>query len=224
MVGSLLRASSGGSALLKEFMLQEYFDEMKYGDWTCSSLLDADTVIERSKIFAFHPTVRELHGYVLDDENTSNHHFLITVEPMAGSVFFLSHDDASRVVFESAADFLYSVRKAQVEGLSISDLHPRLSPVARDQTALENFVHALLRKGCNDLVVSLVPSLDLENLSLLQLLTSDADFFLGEAVAMEIEKRPSVALLPIATTCADHVHTQVAAAGSRAVRRIQQLL
>jgi len=143
---------------------------------------------------------------------------------MAGSVFFLSHDDASRVVFESAADFLYSVRKAQFEGLSISDLHPRLSPVARDQTALENFVHALLRKGCNDLVVSLVPSLDLENLSLLQLLTSDADFFLGEAVAMEIEKRPSVALLPIATTCADHVHTQVAAAGSRAVRRIQQLL
>jgi hypothetical protein len=128
------------------------------------------------------------------------------------------------VVFGSAADFLNSVHKAQAEGLSVSDLHPRLSPVAKDQTALANFIHALLRRECNDLVVSLVPSLDLGDLSLLQLLASDADFFLGEAVAMEIEKRPSKALLPIAVTCADHVHPQVFVAGSRAVRRIQQLL
>lgn len=205
-------------------MLQEYFDELKCADWIPSSLFNAETVVEQSKLFAFHPAVRELHGYVLDDENTSNHHFLVTVEPLAGSVFFLSHDGDSRVVFESAADFLDCVRKAQAEGLSVSDLHPWLSPVARDQTALANFIHALLRQECNDLVVCLVPSLDLENLSLLQLLASDADFFLGEAVAMEIEKRPSEALLPIAITCADHAHPQVAVAGSRAMRRIQQFL
>ena len=59
-------------------MLQKYFDELKRADWTSSSLFDAETVVEQSKLFAFHPTVRELHGYVLDDENTSNHHFLIT--------------------------------------------------------------------------------------------------------------------------------------------------
>jgi hypothetical protein len=69
-------------------MLQEYFDQLKYVDWTSSSLFDAETVVEQSKLFAYHPAVQELHGYVLDDEKTSNHHFLITVEPLAGSVFF----------------------------------------------------------------------------------------------------------------------------------------
>jgi hypothetical protein len=205
-------------------MLQEYFDQLKCADWASGSLFDAETVVEQSKLFAFHPAVQELHGYILDDENTSNHHLLITAPPLAGSVFFLSHDGDSRVVFESAAHFLDAVRKAQAEGLSVSDLHPRLSPVAKDQTALPNFIYALLCRECNDLVVSLVPSLDLEDLSLLQLLASDADFFLGEAVAIEIEKRPSKALLPMAVTCAEHVHPQVSVAGSRAVRRIQQLL
>jgi hypothetical protein len=205
-------------------MLQEYFDQLKCANWTSSSVFDAETVVEQSKLFAFHPAVQELHGYVLDDESTSNHHFLITVEPLAGSVFFLSHDGDSRVVFERAADFLDSVRKAEAEGLSVSDLHPPLSPVAKDQTALAKFMHELLRRECNDLVVSLVPSLDLEDLSLLQLLANDADFFLGEAVAMEIEKRPSKALLPVAVACAEHGHPQVAIAGSRAVRCIQQLL
>lgn len=205
-------------------MLQKYFDELKRADWTSSSLFDAETVVEQSKLFAFHPTVRELHGYILDDENTSNHHFLITVEPLAGSVFFLSHDGDSRMVFESVTDFLDSVRKAQAEGLSVSDLHPRLSPVASDQAALANFIHALHCQECNDLIVSLLPSLDLEDLPLLQLLANDADFFLGEAVAMEIEKRPSKTLLPIAITCADHVHPQVSVAESRALRRIKPLL
>ena len=205
-------------------MLQEYFDQLKRADWTSSSLFDAETVVEQSKLFAFHPAVQELHGYVLDDENTSNHHFLITVEPLAGSVFFLSHDGDSRVVFESAADFLGTVRKAETEGLSVSDLHPRLSPVAKDQVALAKFIHELHGREINDLVVSLIPSLDLEDMSLLQLLASDADFFFGEAVAMEIEKRPSKVLLSVAITCADHGHPQVSIAGSRAVRRIQQLL
>lgn len=205
-------------------MLQEYFDQLKRADLTSSSLFDAETVVEQSKLFAFHPAVQELHGYVLDDENTSNHHFLITVEPLAGSVFFLSHDGDSRVVFESAAGFLGAVRKAETEGLSVSDLHPRLSPVAKDQVALAEFIRELLGRECNELVVSLVPSLDLKDLSLLQLLASDADFFLGEAVAMEIEKRPSKALLSVAITCADHCHPQVSVAGSRAVRSIPQLL
>lgn len=209
---------------MRNFMLQEYFDQLKCADWTSGSLFNAKTVVKHTELFAFHPAVQELHGYVLDDENTSNHHFLITVEPLAGSVFFLSHDGDSRVVFESTADFLDSVRKAEAEGLSVSDLHPRLSPVAKDQIALSKFIHELLRQECNDLVVSLVPSMDLEDLSLLQLLANDADFFLGEAVAMEIDKRPSKALLPVAVLCVAHVRPQVSVAGSRAVQRIQKLL
>lgn len=205
-------------------MLQEYFSELERGAFMWSSLFDPEAVVEQSKAFAFHPAVRELHAYVLDDENTSNHHFLITAQPLAGSVFFLSHDGDSRVVFESAADFLTAVRDAQAQGLSVSDFHPPVSPVARDQTALKNFIHALLHRECNDLVVSLVPSLDLKDLPLLQVLVRDADFFLGEAVAMEIEKRPSRDLLPIAISCTDHIHPQVSGAGSRALKRIQQIL
>lgn len=205
-------------------MLQEYFNELKRADWIPSSLFDAETIVEQSKIFAFHPAVRGLHGYVLDDEKTSNHHFLITVEPLAGSVFFLSHDGDSRIVFESVTDFLGAVRKAQAEGLAVSDLHPHFSPVAADQTALANFIRSLHRQKCNGLIVGLLPSLDLQDMPLLQLLANDADFFLGEAVAMEIGKRPSKALQPIAITCANHVHPQVSVAGSRALRRIKQLL
>lgn len=61
-------------------------------------------------------------------------------------------------------------------------------------------------------------------MSLLERLASDADFFLGEAVAMGIEKRPSTALLSMAATCADRGHPQISIAGSRAVRRIHQRL
>lgn len=204
-------------------MLQEYFDQLKRADKTSSALFDAEMVVMQSKLLAFHPAVQELHGYVLDDEGTSNHHLLITADPLAGSVFFLSHDDDSRVVFENTADFLDAVGKAEAEGLSVADLHPRLSPIAKDQIAIAKFIHELLRRECNDLVVCLLPSLDLTDLSLLQLLANDNDFFLGEAVAIEIEKRPSKVLLPLAAICADHRHPQVSIPGLRAVRSIQQL-
>jgi len=205
-------------------MLQEYFDELKHVDGKPSWLFDPKTVVEQSNLFTFHPEVRELHAYVLDDENTSNHHFLITAEPLAGCIFFLSHDDDSRVVFDSISDFLNAVNAAQARGLSVSNFHPHLSPVAKDQAAMTSFMHALFQRGeCNDLIVSLIPSLDLKDISLLQMLVSDSDFYLGEAVAIEIGKRPSNALLPIATACANHIHLQVSRAGTRALQRIQQL-
>lgn len=205
-------------------MLQEYFYALNHFTSKPSSLLDSEAVVEQSKIFSFHPVVRELHAYMLDDENTSDHHFLITAEPLAGSVFFLSHDGDSRVVFESTADFLNAVRNAGTQARSVSDFHPLLSPVARDQAALTHLIKGLLLRECNDLVVSLVPSLYLADFPLLRTLVGAPDFFLGEAVAMEIAKRPSRVLLPIAMACAGHGHTQVSSAGSRALRRIQQIV
>jgi len=68
-------------------MLQEYFDKLKHVDGKPSWLFDPKAVVEKNRLFAFHPAVQELHAYVLDDENTSNHHFLITAEPLAGCVF-----------------------------------------------------------------------------------------------------------------------------------------
>lgn len=82
-------------------MLHKYFDELKNTDHLPSSLFSPQSVVEQSKLFASHPALRELGAYVLDDENTSSHHCLITAEPLAGSVFFLSHDGDSRVVFDT---------------------------------------------------------------------------------------------------------------------------
>lgn len=205
-------------------MLEQYFDQIRHADRLPNSLFAPEKVVEQSKLFASHPAVQTFHAYVLDDEGTSNHHLLMTAAPLAGAVFFLSHDGDSRVVFDSAAQFLTAVREAHVQEVSVSEFHPHQSPMVKDQAALADFIRTLHERGeCSDLIVSLVPSLDLEDLSLLQLLVSDADFYLGEAVAMEIEKRPSRTLLPIAIACASHRHPQVAGAGARAVRRIQQI-
>ena len=206
-------------------MLQKYLEALQRTDCRASSLLDPEAVVERTKLFAFHPVLHQLGAHVLDDENTSNHHFLITAGPLSGSIFFLSHDGDSRVVFSDAANFLRAACDAEAQGLQASDLHPDISPIAANQQSLKDFIETILQGGeCNDLVVSLLPSMELQDQALLRKLASDSDFFLGEAVALEIEKRPSAALLPIAVLCTEHCHPQVANAGSRAVQRIQQLL
>lgn len=205
-------------------MLQGYFEQLSGLARGFDSLLLPESVLERNKQFAYHPIISTLGAYILDDENTSNHHFLVTKKPLAGTVFFLSHDGESRVVFEDTMGFLRAISDAATQGVSVSDLHPLLSPVAADQASLSHFLRSVFEQGdCNELVVSLIPSLDLKDTALLQEFVNDSDFFLGEAVALEIEKRPSLFLMAIAALCAEHRHPQVANAGARAVRRIGQL-
>ncbi|PWB21190.1 hypothetical protein DCO45_01970 [Comamonas sp. JNW] len=85
-------------------------------------------------------------------------------------------------------------------------------------------IHRLLDdQEWNDVVVALIPSLSLEDKDLLHRLVADDDFFLGEAVAMAIQKRPDQALLTMAQLAAAHAHPQVARAGKLAVKRIHQL-
>lgn len=205
-------------------MLQRYFEQLSGVNLGLGPLLVPETVLEKSKLFAHHPIISALSAYILDDENTSNHHFLITKEPLAGTVFFLSHDGESRVVFEDTMSFLQAISDAAAQGVSVSEVHPTLSPVADDQTSLSHFLRSVFERGdCNDLIVCLIPSLDLKDTALLQEFANDSDFFLGEAVALEIEKRPSPLLVAIASSCAEHRHPQVANAGARAVQRIGQL-
>jgi hypothetical protein len=130
------------------------------------------------------------------DADTSNHHLLLTCSPLAASVLFLSHDGDTRVVFNSASAFLEAVRKARDSGLDVPELHPACSPVAQDQAALSTFIRGLLDAAdLGDAVVALVPSMDLQDADLLRRLAQDEDFHLGEAVGIEIGKRPSPALL-----------------------------
>ncbi|MRV75521.1 hypothetical protein GJ700_27760 [Duganella sp. FT92W] len=205
-------------------MLQEYFDELSKVSCRPSTLLDRAAVLEQSEMFAFHPAISELHAYILDEENTSNHHLLITAGPLAGSIYFLCHDGESRVVFKDSKSFLNAVCEADSQEISVEDIHPVLSPLTTDQASLSHFLKDLLLRGeYNDLVTTLVPSLDLQDLPLLKMLALDPDFFLGEAVAREIEKRPSADLFPIAAACAEHPHPQVARAGMRALQCIERL-
>jgi hypothetical protein len=213
-----------GLSIFVKFMLQDYFKQLSGANRAFGSLLMPEVVLERSKLFAYHPIISTLGAYILDDENTSNHHCLVTKEPLAGTVFFLSHDGDSRVVFADTMSFMQAVSDAAIQGVSVSDLHPALSPIAANQTSLSQFLRSVFERGdCNELVVSLIPSLDLKDIALLQEFANDSDFYLGEAVAMEIEKRPAPFLLAVAASCAENCHPQVASAGARAVRRVGQL-
>ena len=211
-------ASEEGQAVL-----QDYFDASASIDEDVPHLLSRSAVLEQSERFAYHPVIQQLGGYILDDADTSDHHFLATGSPLIGNVVFLAHDGDTRAVFESGAAYLAAVREAHNRGIEVTDLHPDQSPITKDQGALSAFVRSLLASELGDVAVSLVPSLNLEDTDLLQRLAEDEDFFLGEAVANEIEKRPSAALLPIAELCAAHIHPQVARAGHRAVKRIHLL-
>ncbi|MGO3889399.1 MAG: hypothetical protein ACTJHW_00355 [Paenalcaligenes sp.] len=205
-------------------ILKDYFHQLSDGDYSQTALLSPIEVQEYSDEFSFHPAVQQLGGYVVDELDTSNHHLLVTTGPLAGSVYYLSHDDDSRVVFASASDFLAAVLEAHETEQEICDLHPALSPLANDQSALSTLITELLDSSddeAEDLLPSLLPSADLTDLTLLQRLATSDNFYLGEALANEIIKRPSAHLLPIAQLCAAHTHSQVSGVGAEAVRSIQ---
>ncbi len=154
---------------------------------------------------------------MLDDPNTSNHHILLRRPPVNGQILYLAHDDNSRIVFSSLAEFLACAERAKIENLSIPELHPPISPVAPDQAELSNAIRTLIAEDQVDVVLALVPSMDLSDNALLAELLGHDDFFLGEAVAEAIRTRPSVALAALARQCAEHPHPQVARAGQRAL-------
>ncbi len=205
-------------------VLQHYFNASAPLLARHPQLLAPSEVLEQTAQLGFHPLVQQLGCYVLDDANTSDHHLLATRSPLAGCVVFLSHDGDTRAVFDSAASFLVAVQEAQPSDQEVPDLHPLLSPLAPDQAALAAFMHQLLDdQTLNEVLVALIPSLHLQDTALLRRMLDDEDFYLGEAVAMAIEKCPSPALLPLAHQAAAHAHPQVARAGKLAVQRIHQL-
>lgn len=204
--------------------LDEYFGAIDDPAFEPLGLLQREQALELTQAFEGHPLVDELKGLLLDDPDTSDHHLLLGRSPLEGRVLFLAHDGESRVVFDSLDAFLAAARQAGEEGAELRDLHPETSPVVDDQASLGQFVNSLLDDGTlTEVVVALIPSLDLRDMALLERLAKDEDFFLGEAVANEIARRPTRALEPVASMCAAHPHFQVAAAGQRALKRIRGL-
>ena len=71
-----------------------------------------------------------------------------------------------------------------------------------------------------EVALALIPSLDLTGHGMLARLATHEDFFLAEAVADEIVRRPEPALAAIAALCAAHAHPQASSAGHRALRAL----
>lgn len=177
-----------------------------------------------TKQFSAHPTRVALGGYVLDDLETSDCHVLLTKSPVAGQVLYLCHDGDTRIVFASLGEFVDAADRALAEGCWLTELHPVCSPLSKDQPGLV----ALIRTLCEDaegedIAVQLIPSLDLCDFKLLERLALAANFFLAEAVAVEIEKRPRPDLMPVAELCVTHSHCQAANAGIAAVSAIRAI-
>jgi hypothetical protein len=189
------------------------------------NLLPAKEAVKLTRIFLeFHPVLQALNGFVLDDPGTSDHHFYLNRPPFKGMVLFLAHDGGTRVVYRSLAEFIEFAQKATEFGQPLEDMHPAQSPLADDQAALSAFATELLEDGeQGDVLTAIIPSMDLGDEALLRRLAEDEDFYLGEAVAIEIEKRPSAALLQIAELCAQHPHSQVADAGQRTCKAIKRI-
>ncbi len=174
----------------------------------------------------FHPIVQALGGIVLDEANTSDYHIYLTEPPFEGAVFYLAHDDDSRLVFPSLDAFVDAADLALEQEAWLPDLHPVCSPIISDQAALSQLIHQCLDSPTDEneqVALGVIPSLDLLDLPLLERLASDENFFVAEAIAVEIGKRPARALQPIAALCAAHQHSQAAEAGQRALNAVDRL-
>ncbi len=204
--------------------LDAYLARIDGQDFSGASLLSAADIVRWSLDLRSLPIPRRLDGLVLDDPQTSNHHLLLTASPLAGAVLYLSHDGDSRVVFADVEDFLDAVRRAAADDREIEDFHPSVSPPADDQAGVGALIRSLLASADDeDAAVAFIPSLDLRDTGLLRELASHENFFVAEALAVEIAKRPSAALREIARICAAHAHPQAANAGKRAVTAVASL-
>lgn len=208
-----------------------HFTEVENGSYSELWHVDVNllTKVESEKLtedLALQPILQAFGGVVLDDLNTSNCHIYLNHEVLKGHVLFLSHDGDTRIVYSSLAEFMMAVDKAKHEKISLTDLHPPNSPTVPDQGALSQMINVFLDQGNEDAeaaILALVPSMDLQDEQLLMRLVTDSNFFFGEAVALELEKRPAANLLNVAELCTRHEHFQASNAGRRA-RDVVKLL
>lgn len=207
----------------------DYFKHVDQGHYSdCFdrevNLLPLAQAEEFSEQFSGHPTLDTLGGLILDNPDTSNHHVLVTRSPLAGQVFYLSHDDDSRIVFPSLQTFLQTAQQALEQSCCLSELHPPQSPLCADQAGLSQFILQLCASDDEeDMAVALISSLDLNDLALLEQLAQSDNFFLAEALGQEIKKRPRAELRAIAELCSAHSHPQAAKAGAAALRAVRSL-
>ncbi len=206
--------------------LEAYFDRIKNGRYAKRrdielNLLPVHEAVELTHKFRdLLALVQTLRGFILDDAETSNYHVYLDHPSLDGAVLYLNHDGDTQVVFASLDDFLAAADAAIGSGHDLRGYHPLICPLAKDQECLSELVRQQLNLEDGygtDVITAIIPSMDLRDLKLLRHLAQDPDFFLSEAVAIEISKRPSAELREVAELCAAHAHFQAAEAGRRAL-------
>jgi len=213
--------------------LVAYFEQISDGslsghDELELNLLPVADALRWTKDFReFHPVVNCLRGFILDDPNTSNHHIYLSAKCCAGAVFHLSHDSESPIVFPSLSAYAAAAREAIRMEQSLTTYHQDTGIELSDQAGLSQLVADLLdgRFDCEgaEIILALIPSMDLTDLALLERLARIDDFYIAEAVGDAIARRPRKELKEIAETCKQHPHFQAAKAGSLAVAAIVAL-
>jgi hypothetical protein len=209
--------------------LAAYFDRIKNGCYAEHrevelNLLPIHEAVGLTNQFReFQPVVQALDGFILDDAETSNYHVYLNHRSLKGTILYLDHDGDTRIVFASLDDLLAAADTAIESGPSLRGFHPIISPLAKDQECLSELIgqqQSLDSEDATSVMTAIIPSMDMRDLELLRRLAQAPDFFLGEAVAIEISKRPSPELREVAELCAAHGHFQAAQAGRRALAQL----
>lgn len=106
----------------------------------------------------------------------------------------------------------------------MSDLHPQGGVLIKDQVGLSEFIRGAIENpdeiDTEWLLVTLIPSLDLTDVALVEQLAKMDDFYISEAAGDAIARRPNTSLLAAASACAKHLHPQAQRAGQKALAAI----
>lgn len=204
--------------------IDSYFARVAQGRYTKQheaevNLLPRAKALALTKEFDYHHVIQALDGLLLDDPDTSDHHFLARCAPLAGMVFYLSIRGSARAVFPDLEAFLAATDTAINEQSPLSELHPRLAPRAEGQQGLEKLIAYGLEEDRPEIITALIACMDFVDVDWLECLATHPDFFIAETIADEICLRPSAALRPVAQQCAQSSHAQVRRAGERALRK-----
>lgn len=209
-----------------------YFDQIADGsfrdhnEFEVNLLPIADAVRWTNDFRDFHPLVQVLGGVILDDPNTSNHHVYLSVPPCEGVVLFLNHDGDSRIVFPTLAAYADAARRSISDCRDLRSFHPDGGVLIANQDGLHRLITDLYDRPEGDgidVILALIPSSDLNDVTLLQRMANDDDFYVVEAIGNAITRRPRSELQPVALVCRDHSDPQVSRAGERAMAAIEAL-
>ena len=212
--------------------LAAYFDQIADGSFRDHDEFEvnlfpiADAVRWTNDFHAFHPLVQMLGGVILDDPNTSNHHVYLSVPPCEGAVLFLNHDGDSRIVFPTLAAYVDAARRSISDCRDLRSFHPDGGISIANQDGLNRLIADLYdgpEGDGTDVILALIPSADLNDITLLKRMANDNDFYVAEAIGDAIARRPRSELQTVALVCRNHSHPQASRAGQRAMAAIAAL-